>query len=60
MPPIDLIAEKGDLAHLVLFLWASGATSLLIWLVKELAAANRRYEAFLTELDRFNKRHRYS
>lgn len=57
MPSLDLIAEKGDLAHLVLFLWASGATSLLIWLVKELAAANRRYEAFLTELDRFNARY---
>lgn len=58
MPPLDLIAQKGDLAHLVLFLWASGATTLLIYLVKELAACNRRYEAFLTELDRFNSRHR--
>jgi hypothetical protein len=57
MPGLDLIAQKGDLTHLVLFLWASGATTLLIYLVKELASANRRYEAFLTELDRFNQRH---
>jgi hypothetical protein len=55
--PLDLIAARGDLAHLVLFLWASGATSLLIYLVKQLNAANRRYEAFLTELSKFNARH---
>jgi hypothetical protein len=55
--PLDLIAQKGDLAHLVLFFWASGATSLLIYLVKQLNAANRRYEAFLQELSKFNARH---
>ncbi len=31
-------AERGDLAHLALFLWASGASGLLVWALSELAA----------------------
>jgi hypothetical protein len=49
------IAERGDLAHLALFLWATGATGLLGFLVRELAAANRRFDAFVRELARFNR-----
>jgi len=37
------IAERGDLAHLALFLWATGATGLLGFLVRELARFNRTY-----------------
>ena len=48
------VSQRGDLAHLALFLWASGASSLLIWSLRELAAANRRFDAFVRELQRFN------
>ena len=48
------VIQRGDLAHLALFLWASGASSLLIWSLRELAAANRRFDAFVRELQRFN------
>lgn len=48
-------AERGDLAHLALFLWASGASGLLVWALKELAASNRRFNDFVTEITRLNK-----
>jgi len=51
------IIERGGLAHLVLFLWASGASALLLWSMKELAAAIRRFDDFIRELAIFN--HRY-
>jgi hypothetical protein len=51
-----LIAERGDLAHLALFLWASGASALLALTLRELIAANRRFEFFMRELARFNRR----
>ena len=35
------IVTRGDLAHLALFLWATGATGLLVWTLKELVAANQ-------------------
>ena len=44
------IAARGDLAHLALFLWASGASGLLVWSLRELAAANRRFEDFVREI----------
>ncbi len=46
--------ERGDLAHLALLLWAGGASSLLAWSLRELAAANRRFDEFVRELQRFN------
>ncbi|MDP4593592.1 MAG: hypothetical protein NWT00_03375 [Beijerinckiaceae bacterium] len=49
------IIERGDLAHLALFLWASGASALLIWTMREAVAANRRFDAFVRELARFNR-----
>ena len=52
------IVERGDLAHLALFLWASGASGLLVWTLKELAAGNRRFDDFVRELARFNKKYR--
>lgn len=48
--------ERGDLAHLALFLWASGASALLLWTLRELACANRRFDAFVRELARFNRK----
>ena len=50
------IAARGDLAHIVLFLWASGASALLTFAVRELAAAHRSFDAFVRELARFNAR----
>ena len=45
---------RGDLAHLALLLWAGGASSLLLFTLREAAAANRRFDAFVRELARFN------
>ena len=49
------IAERGDLAHLALFLWASGASGLLVWALRELAAANRRFNDFVREIATLNQ-----
>ena len=48
-------ASRGDLAHLALFLWASGASALLVWTLKELAESNRRFNDFVNELARLNR-----
>lgn len=48
-------AEHGDLAHLALFLWASGASSLLVWALREIATSNRRFEDFVTEIARLER-----
>lgn len=50
-----LVAMRGDLAHVALFLWASGASALLVWTLKELAAANRRFNDFITEISNLNR-----
>lgn len=50
------IIEWGDLAHLALFLWASGASGLLLYALKELSAATRRFDGFVRELNHFNRR----
>jgi hypothetical protein len=49
------IVARGDLAHLALFLWASGATGLLAWALKELVAANKRFDAFVKEIATLNQ-----
>lgn len=51
-----IFAERGDLAHLALFLWASSASILLIFAVRELVAAQRRFDDFVRELSRFNRK----
>lgn len=48
-------AERGDLGHLALFLWASGASGLLVWALREIAASNRRFEDFVTEIARLER-----
>jgi len=50
------IIERGDLAHLALFLWASGASALLALTLRELGFANRRFDEFVRALARFNRR----
>ncbi len=51
-----IFGERGDLAHLALFLWASGASALLLFALRELAASMRRFDDFVRELARFNQR----
>ena len=48
-------SERGDLAHLALFLWASTATGLLVWVLRELAVSNRRFNDFVSEIARLNR-----
>ena len=50
-----IFGERGDLAHLALFLWASGASGLLVWALRELAASNRRFNDFVNEIARLNR-----
>jgi hypothetical protein len=49
------VIERGDLAHLALFLWATGASALLVWTLKELAAANKRFNHFVHEIASLNR-----
>ena len=49
---VTTFVERGDLAHVTLFLWASGSSGLLVWSLKELAASNRRFNDFVTEIAR--------
>jgi hypothetical protein len=51
---IRTFAERGDLAHLALFLWASSASALAFFALRELTAAARRFDDFVRELARFN------
>jgi hypothetical protein len=51
------IIERGDLAHLALFLWASAATLFALRALRELGCSTRRLDAFVRELARFNRRY---
>ena len=53
---IAAFVAKGDIGHLALFAWALGASFLTTRLLRNLEAANVRFETFLRELDRFNER----
>lgn len=53
---IRTFSQRGDLAHLALFLWASSASALLVFTLRELAAAVRRFDDFVRELAQFNER----
>jgi hypothetical protein len=60
MNPLDQVADaivaRGDLAHLALFAWACGASALVVLTMRDLAAANRRFDEFVRELALFNRR----
>lgn len=49
------IIERGDLAHLALFLWASGASGLLVWSLKEMAKVNQHFNDFVREIAALNR-----
>ena len=53
---IRTFIERGDLAHLALFLWAAAASFALWFSLRELGAASRRFDDFVRELQRFNRR----
>ncbi len=57
---VQTFSARGDLAHLALFLWASSASALAWFALKELAAASRRFDDFVRELARFNDTFRSS
>jgi hypothetical protein len=52
---VGAIHDRGDIGHIALFLWAVSASALLVWTLKELARANRRFESFVAELARLNR-----
>lgn len=49
------VLERGDLAHLALFLWATAASAAVVFLLRELATANKRFNAFVTEIAHLNR-----
>jgi hypothetical protein len=53
---IRTFGERGDLAHVALLLWALAASGAALVLQRELAAASRRFDDFVRELTRFNRR----
>jgi hypothetical protein len=53
---IRIFSERGDLAHLALLLWATSASTALWFTLRELGAASRRFDDFVRELERFNRR----
>ena len=48
---------RADVGHLGLLLWAASASGLAWLVLRELTAANRRFDDFVRELNRFNARH---
>jgi hypothetical protein len=53
---IRTFSARGDLAHVALLLWAVSASALAWFALRELAAWVRRFEDFVRELARFNRR----
>ena len=53
---IATFAERGDLAHLALLLWALSASGLAWFALREVAAASRRDDDLVSEHARINKR----
>lgn len=53
---IRLFAERGDLAHVALLLWAATASLVALRALAALARATERIDAFVRELARFNAR----
>jgi hypothetical protein len=53
---IRIFSERGDLAHVALLLWAIAASAAAWFALRELAAASRRFDDFVRELQDFNRR----
>ena len=55
---IRIFVERGDLAHLALFLWAASASAAALMTLRALIASARRFDDFVRELSHFNERHK--
>jgi hypothetical protein len=53
---VQHFSDRGDLAHVALLLWAIAATIGALFSLREFAAAARRFDDFVRELSRFNRR----
>lgn len=53
---INTFAARGDLAHLALLLWALAASAAAWFALREFAAAAKRFDDFVRELESFNRR----
>ncbi|WP_310620739.1 hypothetical protein [Flexibacterium corallicola] len=51
---VGLVSERGDLAHITLFLWSLSSTSMLLWALKALLGSARRFDDFINEIRRLN------
>lgn len=49
------VIERGDLAHLALFLWATGSSALLVWSLREMARVNQHFNDFVQEIAQLNR-----
>lgn len=54
---VTAFVGRADVGHLGLLLWATSASGLAWLVLRELSAANRRFDDFVRELNRFNARH---
>ncbi len=54
---VQRFIAHADIGHLALLIWATGASTLVAYSVREAAEAARRVDGFMQELARFN-RHR--
>lgn len=54
---VTAFVERADVGHLGLMLWAATASAAAWFVMRELSAANRRFDDFVRELNRFNARH---
>lgn len=54
---LERFAALSDVGHIGLLFWAVGSTLLLARTLRRLEDANRRFDAFVRELARFNQRH---
>ncbi|MFC0283042.1 hypothetical protein ACFFJB_05385 [Camelimonas abortus] len=55
-PLFDAFITRADLADLALLIWAVCATVLLAIAIRQTGAASRRFDLFVQELARFNRR----
>ncbi len=60
MKEFDMVLEsvlaRGDLAHLILFVWALADCARIVFLLREVSAATARFDALVRELALFNAR----
>ena len=53
---LTLLAEKGDVGHIALFLWAFAASWVALILLRDLVDTANRFEAFVIAIARLNAR----